>query len=694
MKKLLLITVFVTAIAMCSAQGTWTMLNPNPTLKHLTDASFVSQDEGWVVGEDGLIMHTSDGGENWETQHSNTYFDFSAVFFVGEDEGYAIGSHHIYYTDDGGENWETQDHPASQGAFLDVFFINQDTGWVSGRVNTLFKTTDGGENWEKIEVNLPEPKHFYRLMFTDALHGWIAGSQYISSDGFIAVTNDGGYTWTETTPVGFSGFNDVYFLDSLNGWACGEDDAIVHTEDGGNTWTEIPVNGLGSEFQGIHINPDKSGILVNSYWAFFTFDGGLTWDSVVSVGTSASLQRFRLFDNGVGIAVGDYGAMVKTCDSGQSWQRMNKGITSKILDIGFFNPLDGMAIAGYYHADLYLTHDGGATWTMDSTLNVSFFYMMKVSGQSCYLLSASNKLYVSHNAGADWIIRDVPTIDYRYTDLQFLNENTGYICGPNGKFYKTIDGGQTWIYKSFSSSLNIRDLFFINENLGWLIEGTWEKVYRTEDGGDTWTQRPLIDYIVCQPQSLWFTSEETGYASTAEGKLFKTIDGGNSWESIASFADDWQSEILFANENEGWYMVKRKLYHSTDAGETWSGPMVFGQILNSMFFLDHSRGWVGGTAGFISTYDYIVGQPEKQQTKSMLQLQPNPATDFIRISAGNLTEIKTIRVFDVFGREVLHVDLTRNSQEYMLDLSAFDPGTYLLQTESNTGKQAAKFIKE
>lgn len=694
MKKLLFTTAFLAVVLLCGAQGTWTMLNPNPTLKDLIDVSFATEEKGWVVGRSGIILHTDDGGENWEMQHYDAQDDLWGVWFVDEYKGWAVGWDYIYHTDDGGENWESQNPPVFVGDLFDVFFLNHDTGWVVGTYEILFKTIDGGENWEKISNNLSDTKFFDRVLFTDANHGIVVGSQNLFSDGLIMITEDGGYTWNETTPAGFSGFNDVYFRDSLHGWVCGNDYKIVSTNDGGYTWTEIPVPASG--FRGIHFYTEEKGILVDSYHTLFSFDGGMTWDSNGYIGAPSSLRRFRSFGGDFGVAVGFKGAMVKTLDGGNTWQTMKKGLTGSIFDIGFFNTFDGLTISGSAsESHLYRTFDGGFSWVQDSIINEGPCYMMRIIGQTCFILSSSHKLLVSYNAGTDWEVFEVPSVNWQYSDMHFVNNNTGYLCGYNGEIFKTNDGGHTWTDKSLSSSNVFIDLFFVTENLGWLIESTMDKVYRTTDGGNTWDITTLEDYIVCQPQRLWFLDEQVGFATTYEGKLFKTSDGGDTWESIVNLPGAYEAEIIFTDNDYAWYKSLNKLYHSTDGGNTWSGPKQFEQgILTTMFFFDETKGWVGGHNGFISMYDYIVSQPDIQHTKPMLQLQPNPANDFIKISTGDLTEIKSIRVFDVFGREVHHVELKRALHAYILDLSAFAPGTYLLQTESNTGKKAAKFVKK
>ena len=48
---------------------------------HFTDIHFADAKHGWIVGHQGWILHTADGGVSWEKQTVNTNEDFKAVYF-------------------------------------------------------------------------------------------------------------------------------------------------------------------------------------------------------------------------------------------------------------------------------------------------------------------------------------------------------------------------------------------------------------------------------------------------------------------------------------------------------------------------------------------------------------------------------------------------------------------------------------
>ena len=57
----------------------------------LRDVTFVDGQQGWAVGDRGVIWHTTDGGRRWELQTSGVDCPLSAVEFIDARHGWAGG---------------------------------------------------------------------------------------------------------------------------------------------------------------------------------------------------------------------------------------------------------------------------------------------------------------------------------------------------------------------------------------------------------------------------------------------------------------------------------------------------------------------------------------------------------------------------------------------------------------------------
>ncbi|MBK8947235.1 MAG: hypothetical protein IPM32_18495 [Ignavibacteriae bacterium] len=131
------------------------------------DIYFVDENHGWAVGERwgedfgrGMIVHTSDGGINWEIQYDTMSTErFNMIFFKSirmknTQEGWALGGDYfdnfsptfIYKTVDGGKVWNKSSSIDRVGCNLEI--ANIDTLWIDGYgIGPLSTSTDGGLTW-------------------------------------------------------------------------------------------------------------------------------------------------------------------------------------------------------------------------------------------------------------------------------------------------------------------------------------------------------------------------------------------------------------------------------------------------------------------------------------------------------------------------------------------------------------------
>ena len=120
-----------------------------PTIQ--SDIYFPNSTTGYTCGSFGTIAKTSNSGGNWSNittgfPSSDNYF---GVHFTSAMTGYVVGSREgtsfprVLKTINGGSSWTEQS--TGEARYLeDVTFVNDNTGWICGRVGLLMKTTTGG----------------------------------------------------------------------------------------------------------------------------------------------------------------------------------------------------------------------------------------------------------------------------------------------------------------------------------------------------------------------------------------------------------------------------------------------------------------------------------------------------------------------------------------------------------------------
>lgn len=123
-----------------------------------TDVDFASDTNGIAVGTYGDVYYTTDGGAHWSAASAGVPagHDFASVHMVSASEAWAVcnlgnADARILHTTDGGNSWET--HPRA-GTFNDIWtdvcFSDADNGWITGMIGRMLATRDGGLTWENV----------------------------------------------------------------------------------------------------------------------------------------------------------------------------------------------------------------------------------------------------------------------------------------------------------------------------------------------------------------------------------------------------------------------------------------------------------------------------------------------------------------------------------------------------------------
>ncbi|TMM43748.1 YCF48-related protein [Colwellia ponticola] len=115
----------------------------------LLDISPLGEEKLVAVGQYGHILLSSDG-ENWQQANVPVQATLTRVFFLNEQLGWAVGHDAtILHSQDGGLNWQIQQYlPSLQKPLLDIYFKDAQQGIAVGAYGQVFRTNDGGSSWE------------------------------------------------------------------------------------------------------------------------------------------------------------------------------------------------------------------------------------------------------------------------------------------------------------------------------------------------------------------------------------------------------------------------------------------------------------------------------------------------------------------------------------------------------------------
>ena len=287
----------------------------------LTDVAAANALTSWVVGTQGSIVHTDDGGLTWTSQDAGTSVDLWAAACVGPSRCWAVGPWgNILHTSDGA-TWGPQVSNTTVGLTA-VDFVDQSHGWAAGNGRGtsppgVVHTTDGGLTWEAqaLPASPPGVDGLWQLDgidFVDSNNGWAVGGR--PGVGMVLHTDNGGADWSvqDFTTAG-EALADVFFLDANNGWAVGGG-GVIHTDDGGATWRR-QTTPIAADLQSVAFGGAGNGWVVGAGGEILhTIDGGASWTQTSATVTgipSLMLWSVAFADAEHGWATGEYGVILR-----------------------------------------------------------------------------------------------------------------------------------------------------------------------------------------------------------------------------------------------------------------------------------------------------------------------------------------------------------------------------------------------
>lgn len=201
-------------------------------------------------------------------------------------------------------------------------------------------------------------------------------------------------------------------------------------------------------------------------------------------------------------------------------------------------------------------------------------------------------------------------------DIFVFDEKTAIAVGDFGTVLKTTDGGLNWktSHKTADATEDLNSVYFITENVGWTVGFSWDLkrsiVLKTEDKGDSW-ELACFD-IPCELYSIFFIDTKIGFAcgsvlyeSENEVNLFKSINGGATWDPIDINSEETLFDIFFINSSTGWMGSDNGVILKTiDGGNSWEPKNVgIDGVVASICFINENIGYIKGGDDILVTLD-------------------------------------------------------------------------------------------
>lgn len=335
---------------------------------------------------------------------------------------------------------------------------------------------------------------------------------------------------------------------------------------------------------------------VNAMGVWRSEDSGETWNRVYyddNFGaTHVNTLAVHPGDAGL-VLVGDlHGRISKTSDGGARWREVyEQGIP--IFALAISPSMPSLAYAGDGQGNVLKSTDSGDTWRIISQIGGSGVGALAVSFKNPELVYASNResIYESTDGGQHWTRLALPTffglVDT--VDLAVSPEDSGTVfAATRSGVYRNSGGGTQWrlVLREHAHSVSIAP-----SDPRVVYAGTNAGVYKSEDGGFTWRRRNSgvqyldIGPIAVDPQNpgtailgnnIWqWTFHQDSFPSSTSGEgIYKTVDGGQSWDRlsggfidvdvVALAVDPSNADVAYVGME-----CSRGIFRTQDGGASW-----------------------------------------------------------------------------------------------------------------------------
>lgn len=697
MIKILLHSSLILSICQCYGQ----LSNSSASIydiQTINGATFIS------VGEKGCIRKTDDAGKTWRLINSGITADIYSISMVSDKVSYACGKAGVIKSSDGGESWEYLGDPTWERD-EDIFFLDENNGFVLSAQGYISKTNDGGNTW--IECTRPwsltgtGSGYFSNIFFFDMNNGYATYQDNVEQFHQLFKTTNGGKSWSNT---GYE-FRSIVFPEKKMGYAIKGINTISKTTDNGRTWIDIKLN-IYDKLTKLCFVDGKRGYAITIWGSiYYTKDGAVTWTLVESFGiTLNGISAVKNSENV--IAVGENASILLSDNSGINWSLrclcppINLDVTSPF----FINEKVGFVFCqGFMNKTL----DGGVTWYPYSLGFDDYIFDSYFLNEQLGFLVTENGLYKTEDGGANWI--KLSFYNQNIKHIYFIDKNVGFIFGDWCTLYKTNDGGANWVKKRLpyisQGLIGVSSMQFVNNSVGYLVGDEDNDVCKTEDGGETWVTNSK------QPSGhdIFFLNDSIGF--TGRVSLNKTTDGGKSWEKIQfqeiipSIVSELIIDIHFIDEQKGFILTDYDhIFYTQTGGSTWT-TLKYGKFNSGIKELgaygDSTLIGVGST-GFI--FKMLFNKNEKViisdntttnktfKTLNAYEVYPNPVKDILYVMPSLQNQEIEYKLFSINGQLLLQNKAYFTGTPIIVEIPRFYKGVALLQIIGKNGSHTKKIV--
>jgi photosystem II stability/assembly factor-like uncharacterized protein len=482
----------------------------------------------------------------------------------------------VFATGDGGLSWSPSrlgiTDPVVTGLTASPNFSRDHVVFASAD-DGVFRSSDGGSTWSNSSSGLSG--HSCRTVALDP--GFANDSTaYVATDGGVFRSPYGGTQWFPTLvtkPVISLAAGPAGLV--LAGLSNG---GLERSVDEGQTWTSVNGFPAGRVALSLAIAGNDTTVVGTDQGIWLSQDGGATWaasnvttDRVDAVALSPS---FPVDGRAVAGSAGGSGAY-RTADGGAVWSPAASSSPRFISSLSAETGSGGFTVlAGGVGDGVFRSSDGGSTWSsVNSGLAAASVAQISLAGGQ--LLEGGLGGVSTRSLQGTW--QDLP-VGSAFVNAVARSQRHIFIGTEDQGLRVSYDGGFTFQAASLSdgrvSAVGLSPSYASDSTL--LVAE--DHVYTSSDSGLTWTISSGMEGNDVRRIrfSRTFATDRTAFATTVSHGVYRTVDGGLTWQGLAGGLPSGQiSDVLVSRTFSRDAIVYAAtsgdgVYISRDAGDAWS----------------------------------------------------------------------------------------------------------------------------